>query len=460
MYLTNIHIENFKGIKNAKLDFQPSVNIIIGNNGTGKTSILEAISVALGGFLSGIDGVNTIHFSKDEIRRESQLTGTGSNNIVYQMPIRVEACLELNVGSRETPQYREFQFARQKKSIKSSRSTIEPRDICREAQQMADNRYSILPIISYQSFSRVSNQKKDKWKDPFSRDYSRVVGYMDCLEEAANDKMLTNWCRNMEQIAWQQEKTILEYEIVKKTASKFMQFMQNDERIHIFYDKRTEELLYSNEEETLPIRLLSSGFRDLLGIVFDIAYRMAVLNPDLLENIPELTPGIVLIDEIDLHLHSSWQWKVVDALKSTFPKVQFIATTHSPIIIASCQQENLITLQLEDIFLDKPSEVIVGKTAKGWMVDSVLKEFMQTENRDPETSAKLERLSELAKEKIKGPMGEDHMEEYIRLIGELSSILPEDDIAVEEASMMSVAEILGKDCENSKTPPNARQFET
>ena len=197
MYLTNIHIENFKGIKNAKLDFQPSVNIIIGNNGTGKTSILEAISVALGGFLSGIDGVNTIHFSKDEIRRESQLTGTGSNNIVYQMPIRVEACLELNVGSRETPQYREFQFARQKKSIKSSRSTIEPRDICREAQQMADNRYSILPIISYQSFSRVSNQKKDKWKDPFSRDYSRVVGYMDCLEEAANDKMLTNWCRNL-----------------------------------------------------------------------------------------------------------------------------------------------------------------------------------------------------------------------------------------------------------------------
>ena len=78
------------------------------------------------------------------------------------------------------------------------------------------------------------------------------------------------------------------------------------------------------------------------------------------------------------------------------------------------------------------------------MVDSVLKEFMQTENRDPETSAKLERLSELAKEKIKGPMGEDHMEEYIRLIGELSSILPEDDIAVEEASMMSVAEILGE----------------
>ena len=130
---------------------------------------------------------------------------------------------------------------------------------------MADNRNTVLPVISYQSFSRVSNQKKDKWENPFSDDYSRVVGYMDCLEEAANDKMLSNWCKRMEQISWQQGETILEYEIVKKTVSRFMQLMQEDERIHIFYDKRTEELLYSNTEEVLPIRLLSSGFRNLLG---------------------------------------------------------------------------------------------------------------------------------------------------------------------------------------------------
>ena len=75
MYLSNIHIENFKGIKNADFDFDRTVNIIIGDNGTGKTSVLEAIVVALGGFLSGIDGVNTIHFSKDEIRRENQQIG-------------------------------------------------------------------------------------------------------------------------------------------------------------------------------------------------------------------------------------------------------------------------------------------------------------------------------------------------------------------------------------------------
>lgn len=445
MYLSNLHVENFKGIKNADFEFGKSFNLIIGNNGTGKTSVLEAISVALGGFLSGIDGVNTIHFTKDEIRRENQLTGTGSNNIIYKTPIQVDVCLEINTADKDKlPNYEFFNYTRRKKSIQSSRSTVEPRDICKVAQQMTNNRNSVLPIICYQSFSRVSYQKKDKSENPFSDEFPRIVGYVDCLEEAANDKMLVNWCKRMDYIAYQQDKQILEYELVKKTVSRFMQLMQNDNRIRVYYDKRTEELVYANEDEVLPIRLLSSGFRDLLGIVFDISYRMAVLNPDLLDDIIDKTPGIVLIDEIDMHLHPKWQWKVVNALKETFPKVQFIATTHSPIIVASCEKENLIMLQLEDVFLDKPSEIIPGKTVKGWMVDSVLRECMNTDNRDPDTVAKLELLSKLAKKRISGELHGNDRHTYELLISELSELLPEDDIAVEEAAFMAIDEMLGE----------------
>jgi len=436
MYLSDIHIENFKKIKNADFEFTRDFNLIIGDNGTGKTSILEAIAVFLGGYLAGIDGVNTIHFSKDEICRENELLGDGSNNIQYRTPIKVSATLLIE-GQR-------YYYTRQKKAINSSRSTVEPKEIRRLATEMVKDSKSVLPIISYQSFSRISNQKKDKWEDPFSSDFSRVIGYVDCLEEASNTKMLTNWCKRMEQIAWQKEKKIMEYEAVKEAVAQFMQLMLEQKNIKIFYDKRTEELMYSNASEELPIRLLSSGFRTLLGMVFDIAYRMAILNPHLMNKIITQTPGIVLIDEVDMHLHPKWQWKVVDALKKTFPLVQFIATTHSPMIISSCKDENLIILEPEDVFLDKPEEIQRRKTVKGWLVDDVLREYMDSENRDPETIVKLNDLTKLAKKRVNGLISEGELLTYHALIRELKSLLPEYDIAIEEAALLSIEELIGE----------------
>lgn len=435
MFLSNIQIENFKGIQNANFTFSKSMNLIVGNNGTGKTSVLEAISVALGGFLAGIQGVNTIHFSKDEIRCENQLLGAGSNNIVYRTPIKVNANIIINGKN--------FPFTRQKKSVSSSRSTIEPRDICKEAEKMASNREAVLPIISYQSFSRISNQKKDKWEDPFSNDFSRVVGYTDCLEEASNTKMLTNWCKKMDHISWQQEKEIAEYEAVKHAAAQFMQVMLDRKNIRVFYDKRTEELMYACDSEQLPIRLLSSGFRTLLGMVLDIAYRMAILNPDLLDHIVSATPGIVLIDEIDMHLHPNWQWKVVKALQTTFPEVQFIATTHSPIIMASCKNENMIMLNPIDQFLDIPSDIYQGNTVKGWQINDVLEQCMNSCYRDPETVEMLKNLTTLAQKKIKHTISEEELEKYHSIIKELNEMLPQNDMGVEEAALLSINEMLG-----------------
>jgi len=436
MLLSNIHIENFKGIQKADFTFSKSVNLIIGNNGAGKTSVLEAIAVVLGGFVAGMPGVNAMHFSKDEIRRENQLLGTGSNNVVYRTPIKVRADVIID-GKK-------YQVTRQKKSVDSSRSTIEPRDIYKKAESMAADRKSILPLISYQSFSRISNQKKDSWENPFSDDFSRVIGYAGCLEEASNMKMLTNWCKRMDHISWQQEREIVEYEAVKHAAAQFMQVMLDKENICIFYDKRTEELMYACDSEQLPIRLLSSGFRTLLGMVLDIACRMAILNPDLLDRIVSSTPGIVLIDEIDMHLHPNWQWKVIKALQKTFPKVQFIATTHSPIIMASCKDENMIMLNPVDQFLDMPSEVSHWSTVKGWQVNDVLEQCMNSSYRDPETMEMLKRLTVLAKKKIRHSISEQELDEYYFVIKELSKMLPQDDMGVEEAALLSIDEMLGE----------------
>jgi predicted ATP-binding protein involved in virulence len=378
MLLNSIRITNFKGIDDAQFQFDNDFNLIIGDNGTGKTSILEAVAVGLGAFLAGIDGVRSIHFSSDEIRRENELLGEGSNNIIYKTPIKVECDLQVNQHS--------FCYKRQKKSVKSSRSTIEPRDICKEAAMMAGDSHTILPVISYQGISRISDQKRDRWRNVFEDDFSRVVGYTDCLDEASNTKLLTNWFRRMEQVAWQKGKKIAEYEAVKSAVSVFMCQMMEVDDITVFYDKRTEELMYDSLGEELPLRFLSSGFRTLVGMVLDISYRMAVLNPFLLEDIVNKTPGIVLIDEIDMHLHPKWQWNVVKALKTTFPKVQFIVTTHSPIVIGSCKDERLIVLN--QISRDKQSNKLkfdYDRSVQGWQVNDVLEDVMKTGNRDPET---------------------------------------------------------------------------
>ena len=147
----------------------------------------------------------------------------------------------------------------------------------------------------------------------------------------------------MEQVAWQKEMKIAEYEAVKNTAADFMNRMTDKNNCIIFYDKQLEELMYQESQTTLPAADLSSGFQSLIWMVFDIAYRMALLNPHKKEAIAN-TAGIVLIDELDMHLHPRWQWKVIDALWSVFPNVQFIATTHAPILFASAKDVQIIDI--------------------------------------------------------------------------------------------------------------------
>lgn len=380
MRFERVTISNFKKIDNLAIGFHPKFNLLIGDNGTGKTSVLEALSVSLGAFLSGIQGVRAVHFQKDEISRYSVLVGDGSNDIRYNLPTKVEC--DVCIDSEH------FNFTRQKQTLLASRSTIEPREVVRKAAELSNSEENkILPVISYQSFSRIASQKREKWKDVFSqKDFSRSVGYIDCLDEAANTKMLTQWCARMEQISWQKGKKIGEYESVKNAISKFICNMLELDSVGIEYDKREEELIYVNGTERLPIRLLSSGLRTLIGMIMDIAYRMAVLNPFLKEDATSKTTGVVLIDELDMHLHPKWQKRVVDALTDTFPCVQFICTTHSPFIIQSLKDGLLIPLSNTDEQVDYTSESI----------EDIAENIMGVEN--PQFSKEKEEMYRLAQQ--------------------------------------------------------------
>lgn len=338
MYLTDVEIKNFKGIENMRLELQPGFNLIKGENGKGKTSILEALAVGLGGFIAGIDGVSTRHFTKDEIRKQYTAVGDASCSYKYCVPVEVS----VNACFKETGEI--FSWVRTRNSVQASRSTLSPRNIAKMAEELSNNEESELPVLCYQAASRVWSQKREKSENIFHKKYVRTVGYTDTLQEASNIKLLLNWCVKMEQVAWQKEKPVAEYEAVKKVVSNFMRQMNYGKECRIFYDKQMEELMYQENELILPVMDLSAGFQSLIWMVFDIAYRMAVLNPFLGEKIAD-TNGVVLIDELDMHLHPKWQWEVIDALRKVFPNVQFIATTHAPILFASAKNVWIVDIE-------------------------------------------------------------------------------------------------------------------
>lgn len=391
MQLQSVRIKNFKGIDEKEITFKPGFNLIKGANGTGKTSILEAIAVGLGGFIAGLPDVATRHFTSDEVRTVFMKTGDGSYNKTNVMPLEVsiEAVLE----------GKEYKWTRGKSSINASRSTTQPRDICKKAEKMSEDSSAEFPLLVYLSASRVWSQRRERTENIFRKQYFRTVGYTDALIDASNIKLLMNWCMKMEMVAWQKDKKIAEYEAVKQAVARFMDIMEESDGHEVFYDKQEEQLMYKVDDTMLPIMQLSAGYQSLVWMAFDIAYRMAVLNPDKKEHIAE-TKGIVLIDEIDMHLHPRWQWNIVNALKTVFPNVQFIAATHSPILFAASNDLWLIDVEEE--------EVKYTKSRCGYDANAVLEIFMGAKSQNKDTEKLIQSIYvfiqtkqyELAEEKI------------------------------------------------------------
>ena len=138
----------------------------------------------------------------------------------------------------------------------------------------------------------------------------------------------------------------------------------------------------------IPVNQLSDGYKSTISLVADIAYRMAVLNPQLLGDVCNETDGIVLIDEVDLHLHPKWQQRILGDLTEIFPKVQFIISTHAPEVINSVSKENVIVLENNQA-VSAPAETY-GKDANG-----ILRTIMHVKERPNEIMQKFDDFYDL-----------------------------------------------------------------
>ncbi|MEZ4298158.1 MAG: AAA family ATPase [Polyangiaceae bacterium] len=197
-----------------------------------------------------------------------------------------------------------------------------------------------LPLVAYYGTNRAWHGETEK---PLARErQSRLAGYEGCLAPSVDLTAMRDWWKRMELLAFQDGQTPAVLEASKEAVVRCL-----DGFDLVRYDARLEDLAarLTATGLLLGFEQLSDGQRNLLGMVADMAYRAGTLNPHLGKDVLDRTPGVVLIDELDLHLHPRLQRHIVGDLKRVFPSIQFICTTHSPQIIGELPREEVSLLR-------------------------------------------------------------------------------------------------------------------
>lgn len=419
MKIKEIKIRNFRCYENVEIKLNPEYTVLIGINGAGKTTILDAISIALGGYISTFDGMGTYGIDKNDSHYKMYEIGSSIER-EHQFPVGIYAECEIDK--------KQISWIRGLNGEKGRTTNTGAKEIIKYASEIQTeikmgNKDVILPIIAYYGTGRLWMQKKDRNLKKIQESFSRLKGYVDCIDSASNEKMMLKWLEKMTYLELQEGKRIPELSVVKNALSQ--SYMAIDETIktaEFNFKVRSGELEVAIRRENgvvenLPLRILSDGIKSTLSMIADIAYRMAILNPQLLDDILEETSGVVLIDEIDMHLHPSWQKKIISVLNKIFPKVQFVFTTHSPSVLSNVSNKNVLILDNFEIY---PLEnMTYGKD-----IEAILREVMRVQVRPKEVIDKLKLFNDL--------LDENNLLEAKKILKELEEILGKDDSEVVE----------------------------
>jgi len=415
MIIKKIRLKNFHKFNDIEFKFNERFTALAGENAVGKTAILDGVAVAIGGFLAGIKDVDSRNIRADEVRL-SQFDNGGIINIEPQYPSKVTCDAHI--------ENKNYNWKRALNSKKGKTTRKDASEIIKYAEMLEKEirlgRDTTLPVFAYYGTGRLWTRDVED-RDNLWETGSRLLGYKNCLNPRSNEKFLFKLSKKMTLIEMQENKKLPQLKSVKQAIEECLKGISIGEKIcnpKVEYSINSDQLEITLENgQRLPFHYLSDGYRNIIGMIADIAFRMSVLNPGLEDKVILDTPGIVLIDEIDLHLHPKWQRRIVDDLKRVFPKIQFIVTTHSPFIIQSLDIGELQVLgdnkfnegfpRYEDMSVEDVAEKLMDVDMPQWsekkqlMYEAaeeyfkVLREF-KDENNDKVKNLK-ERLDTLSK---------------------------------------------------------------
>lgn len=328
MKVRRLDMTSFRGFRELTLEFTEPVTVLVGVNGAGKTSILDCLAVLLAQLPSEILSLKKLgrRFHESDIHTGAPHT---QNTVEVDVDGRV-ATWSLSLVRRGSPRQVTNQLTELKEIVETSRWAALGR----------------LPLAIYYPVNRAAAVAGSSRANPQHQFFAfePFDAFVEALEEGGRDfRLFFDWFRAREDLENERRLQLApEYrdpqlEAVRTAITKLVPGFS-----HLRVQRAPLRMLLQKGDTTLEVDQLSDGEKSLLAMAGDIGRRLAIANPKLPE--PLSAEAVVLIDEIELHLHPGWQRMVVEQLQKTFPNCQFILTTHSPQVLSQVPARSVILL--------------------------------------------------------------------------------------------------------------------
>jgi predicted ATP-binding protein involved in virulence len=396
MRIESINLVNYRCHALLQVDLKPGFNVIVGVNGSGKTSLLKAVCDALTGFsmyLSLSNGNYQALNDENVVRLKGEAI-QGRYRFEPQYPVKVSAAADaFDAGCVWTVQKNSQVDHPQYTGVLPGQIWQSRQNAIGQAAEEALAQLN-LPIIAFYRANRHWNQPQPHEMQAATTRNARTDGYTSWWDASLDSSALQYWVigKCLERFQTSSETGISfddirsdELALVNQALALAVEGTKG-----LKYDLKQKSLLVEwieSTREPTAFENLSDGQRAVIGLVADIARRMCVLNPQLGHEVTNETPGVVLIDELDMHLHPRWQRILTSALKRAFPKVQFIVASHSPQVLGELKPEEIILL--------RPSGTAHPQVSYGLTSSQVLEEIMDATARTPGVERLLSEIFEL-----------------------------------------------------------------
>ena len=377
MKITHLQLANMRAFEQAEFEFSPGITLLVGINGVGKTTVLDALRTCLSKILPDVTASRSraLPFTVDDLRGDSpsmtvQLALTfGGKDFSFVVHKQREATIA----------HKEGQVREQTVDTPDRETCTPPLSVLGEATKSADKQ----PLAVF--FATRRSLVSDVAPTSGSAGGGQAAAFAEALapRELRLSEM-AQWMRAQEELA-------SEYPSAKKHLAALhraaKQFLPECKRLRVETLPKPR-LLVQKDGMSLDVRQLSEGERGLLALVLDLARRLSQANPGLADPV-KMGEAIVLIDELDLHLHPKWQRTIVESLTRTFPRCQFIATTHSPQIVAAVDPDQVLLLT--------DTGVLVPDRTLGMDSNWILRHLMQADDRPEDASSAIREVEALIK---------------------------------------------------------------